>query len=63
MWRNHVATWAQANNTGRKLDFNKIRFSYLHYILHYSFWLDLNLKNLTHFTGIWKRLKSHSPLP
>jgi len=33
MWRNHVATWAQANNSGRNLDLNKIRFSHLHYIL------------------------------
>jgi len=33
MWRSHVATWAQANNSGRNLDLNKIRFSHLHYIL------------------------------
>jgi len=32
-WRNHVAIWAQANNSGRNLDLNKIRFSHLHYIL------------------------------
>jgi len=31
--RNHVATWAQANDSGRNLDLNKIRFSHLHYIL------------------------------
>jgi len=29
MWRNHVATWAQANISGRNLDLNKIRFSHL----------------------------------
>jgi len=57
MWRNHVATWAQANNSGRSLDFNKIRFSRLHHILQYSFGLDLNLKNSNHIIGIWKRLK------
>jgi len=33
MWRNQVATWAQANNSGRNLDLNEIRFSHLHYIL------------------------------
>jgi len=33
MWRDHVATWAQANDSGRNLDLNKIRFSHLHYIL------------------------------
>jgi len=33
MWRNHVANWAQANNSDRNLDLNKIRFSHLHYIL------------------------------
>jgi len=33
MWLNHVATWVQANNSGRNLDLNKIRFSHLHYIL------------------------------
>jgi len=33
MCRNHVATWAYANNSGRNLDLNKIRFSYLHHIL------------------------------
>jgi len=31
MWHNHVDTWAYANNSGRILDLNKIR--YLHYIL------------------------------
>jgi len=57
MWRNHVPTWAQANKSGRNLDLNKIRFSHLHYILEYSFGLDLNLNNLNHFIGIWKRVK------
>jgi len=33
MWRNQVATWAHANNSGRNLDLNKNRFSHLHYIL------------------------------
>jgi len=37
MWRNHVATWACGNNSGRNLDVNKIRFSHLRYILQYSF--------------------------
>jgi len=55
--RIHVATWAQANNSGRVLDLNKIRFSHLHYILQQSFGLDLNLKNLIHFIGIWKKHK------
>jgi len=54
-WRDHVATWAKTNNIGRNLDLNKIRFSHLHYILQQSFCLDLNLKNLNHFIGIWKR--------
>jgi len=45
------------NNSGRNLDLNKIRFLHLHYILQYSFGLDLNLENFNHFTGIWKRLK------
>ena len=31
MWRNHLATWAQANNSGRNLYLNKIWFSHLHY--------------------------------
>jgi len=31
--RNHVATRAQANNSGRNLNLNKIRISHLHYIL------------------------------
>jgi len=26
MWRNHVATWAYTNNSGRNVGFNKIRF-------------------------------------
>jgi len=46
VWRNHVATWFSADNSGRILDLNKIRFSLLHYILLYSFWIgfaDLNL--------------------
>jgi len=33
MCRNHVATWAQGNNSGMNLDLNKIRFSHLNYIL------------------------------
>jgi len=37
MWRNHVATLAYANNSVRNLDLNKIRFSYLYYILQYNF--------------------------
>jgi len=57
MSRNHVATWDFANNNGRNLNLNKIRFWCLHYILQYNFWLDVNLKNLSHFTGIWKTLK------
>jgi len=57
IWRKYVAVWGYANNSGRNLDLNKIRFSYLHYILQYNFGLDLNLKNLDHFTGIWKKLK------
>jgi len=63
--RIHVATWAQANNSGRVLDLNKIRFSHLHYILQQSFGLDLNLKNLIHFIGIWKKHKVTvwDPLP
>jgi len=40
MWRNHVTTWALANNSGRKLDLKKILFPYLHYILQYSFWIE-----------------------
>jgi len=39
VWRNHVATWFSADNSGRILDLNKIRFSLLHYILLYSFWI------------------------
>jgi len=39
MWLTHVATWAYANNSGRNLDLNKIRFSYMHYILQYSSWI------------------------
>jgi len=31
MWRNHLSTWAQANNSGRNLYLNKIWFSHLHY--------------------------------
>jgi len=46
MWRNHVATWAEANNSGRNLDLNKIWFSYLHYILQYSFWIGFESKKL-----------------
>jgi len=54
MWTNHVATWAQANNSGRNLDLNKIQFSHLHYILQ-SY--GVNLKNLSYFICIWKRHK------
>jgi len=39
MWRNHVATWAQANNSDRILDLNKIWFLYLYYIFLYTFWI------------------------
>jgi len=54
-----------ANNSGRNLDLNKIRFSHLHYILQNSCGLDLNLKNLNHFSGFWKRFKVTvwGPLP
>ena len=46
MWRNHVATCAQANNSDRNLDLNKIWFSYLHYILQYNFCIGFEFENL-----------------
>jgi len=57
MWRNHIASRDQANNSGRNLDSNKIWFSHLHHILQQSFGLDLILKNLNHFIGIQKKYK------
>jgi len=45
MWRNNVATWAYANNSGRNLD---TRFVFRICIIFCSmiFGLDLKLKNL-----------------
>jgi len=57
MWRNHVATRAYNNNSGRNLDLNKTRFSHFHYICNLFFGLDLNLKNLNYFADVWKRLE------
>jgi len=57
MWRNQVATWAYANNSGWNLDLNKIRFLYFHYFCNIIFGLHLNPKNIDHFAGIWKTLK------
>jgi len=39
MWCNNVTTWAHTDNGGRNLDLNRVRFSYLHYILQYNFWI------------------------
>ena len=57
MWHNHVATFANANNSGRHLDLNKIGFSCFHYIVQNNFWLEFISEKLNNFTGIWKRLK------
>ena len=58
MWRNHVATEALDDNSGKNLDLNKIRFPFLHVFSNIVFGLDLNLKKWNHLTGIWKRRKS-----
>jgi len=59
IWCNHAATWAYANNSGRDLDSNKIRFSYLHNIMQYSFWIGFESEKLKslYWYSIWKRLK------
>jgi len=65
MWRNHVATWAQANNSGRNLDLNKIQFSYLHCILQYSFWFGFESEKLESLYWYLEKTQGHSigPLP
>ena len=51
MWRNHVATWSWANNSGRNLDLARFGFRISIIFCNIVFWLDLNLKELNHFTG------------
>jgi len=38
--------WTYANNSGRNLDWRKIRFSYLRYILQYNFWIGFESEKL-----------------
>jgi len=68
MWRNHVATWTDANNSGRNLDLKtRFRFRVCIICCNIIFGLDFNLKKLNHFTAsaIWKRFKvtAWGPLP
>jgi len=63
MWRNDVATWAQANNSGRNLDLNKIRFSHLHYILQYSFWFGFESEKLNSLYWYLEKTQGHSVRP
>jgi len=58
MWRNHVATWAKANNSGRNLDLNKIRFPYLQYILQHSFWIGFESEKVESLYWYLEKLKS-----
>ena len=46
IWRNHVASWAYTNTSDRNLELNKIRFSYVHYILQYNFWIGFESEKL-----------------
>jgi len=63
MWRNHVATWAYANNRGRNLDLNKIRLSHLHYILQYSFWFEIETEKLKSFNWYLEKIQGRSMRP
>ena len=60
MWRNHVATWAEANKSGRNLDLNKIRFAHLHYILQYSFWFGFESQKLKSCYWYLEKTQGHS---
>ena len=63
MWRNHVATWALANNSGRNLDLHKIRFSHLHYILQYTFWFGIESEKLESLYWYLEKTQGHSMRP
>jgi len=63
MWRNHVATWAQANNSGKNLDLNKIRFSRLHYIFQYKFRFGLESEKFELPYWYLEKTQGHSMTP
>ena len=63
MWRNHVATWAQDNNSGRNLDLNKILFLYLHYIQQYSFWFGFETEKIQSLYWYLENAQGHSMRP
>jgi len=63
MWRNHVATWPDANNSGRNLDLNKIRFSHLHYMLQHSFWFGFESEKLESLYWYLEKTQGHSMRP
>ena len=48
---------AYANNSGRNLELKRFGFRICIIFCNIFFGLDLNLKNLNHSTGMWKRLK------
>ena len=60
MWCNHVTTWTKANNSGRNLDLNKIRFLYLHYILQYGFWFGFESEKLESLYWYLEKIQGHS---
>ena len=45
---------------GRNLDLNKIRFSYLHYILQYSFWFGFESEKLESLYWYLEKTQGHS---
>jgi len=63
MWLNHVATWTQANNSGRNLDLNNIGFSHLHYILQYSVWFGFESEKLESCLWHLEKTQGHSMRP
>ena len=63
MWRNHVATWAQANNSGKNLNLNKMRFSRLHYIFQYKFWFGLESEKFELPYWYLEKTQGHSMTP
>ena len=63
MWYKHVATWAYTDNSDRNLDFNMIRFSYLHYILQYNFWIGFKSEKLKSLYWYLAKTQSNSMSP
>jgi len=52
-----------ANNSGRNVYLNKIRFSYLHYILQYNFWVGFQSEQLKSLYWYLKKTQSNGISP